>query len=144
MTQRSALRREQPDIPPRPVRNPPKSENLPMHDDDDVRALGVIKTVHTVVWVFFVACIVAIPVMTWRESFAAATWFTGIVFLEVVVLVVNRWRCPLTPLAARFTQDRRDNFDIYLPQWLARHNKTLFGGLYLAGVAYLVIAWILR
>jgi hypothetical protein len=29
-------------------------------------------------------------------------------------------RCPLTGIAARYTDDRRDNFDIYLPPWLAR------------------------
>jgi hypothetical protein len=50
------------------------------------------------------------------------------------VLLFNRMRCPLTGVAARYTDDRRDNFDIYLPEWLARHNKTIFGTLYVAGV----------
>ena len=34
------------------------------------------------------------------------------------MLVVNRWRCPLTSAAERYTTDRRANFDIYLPEWL--------------------------
>ncbi len=38
-----------------------------------------------------------------------------------------------TDLAARYTEDRRGNFDIYLPVWLARQNKTIFGTLFLAG-----------
>jgi hypothetical protein len=59
------------------------------------------------------------------------------VAVEVLVLAFNRWRCPLTDVAARHTSDRRDNFDIYLPEWLARHNKVIFGTLYVAGLAFL-------
>jgi hypothetical protein len=29
---------------------------------------------------------------------------------------------------------RRDNFDIYLPLWLARRNKAIFGALFVLGV----------
>jgi len=112
-----------------------------MDSGDDRRALLAVKVVHTIVWAFFVLCILAIPVLTWRGDLVAAAWFVGIVFVEVLVIVLNRWRCPLTPLAARFTEDRRANFDIFLPEWLARHNKTIFGALYFAGVVYLVLSW---
>jgi hypothetical protein len=44
--------------------------------------------------------------------------------------------CPLTAVAARYTAERQDNFDIYLPLWLARYNKVLFGVLYAVGVVY--------
>ena len=57
----------------------------------------------------------------------------AIVALEVTVLVLGRMRCPLTTLAARYTEDRRPNFDIYLPEWLARHNQLIFGLLYVVG-----------
>ena len=112
-----------------------------MNTGDDHRALVAVKIVHTVVWAFFVLCIAAIPLLTWRGEYVTATWFAGIVFVEVLVIVLNRRRCPLTPLAARYTEDRRANFDIFLPEWLARHNQTIFGALYLAGVAYLVLSW---
>jgi hypothetical protein len=103
--------------------------------------LLAVKIVHTVVWAFFVLCIAAIPLLTWRGELAAASWFAGIVLVEVLVIVLNRWRCPLTPLAARYTDDRRANFDIFLPEWLARHNKTIFGALYVAGVVHLALSW---
>lgn len=64
------------------------------------------------------------------------------VFVEVLVLVFNHWHCPLTPVAARFTTDRRDNFDIFLPEWLARCNKEMFGELYVAGVVYVAYRWL--
>ncbi|MBB1092471.1 hypothetical protein HUU61_14375 [Rhodopseudomonas palustris] len=41
-------------------------------------------------------------------------------------------RCPLTAVAARYTDERADNFDIYLPIWLARHNRLIFGTLFAA------------
>ena len=82
------------------------------------------------------------PVMAWRGDLTIAASFVGIVLLEVVVLLFNRWSCPLTPVAARFTTDRQANFDIFLPEWVARHNKVIFGSLYVAGCAYLVFKWI--
>jgi len=39
----------------------------------------------------------------------------------------------LTDLASRYTPARTDNFDIYLPLWLARRNKTIFGTLFAVG-----------
>jgi hypothetical protein len=98
--------------------------------------LELIKTLHTIVWAFFVACILAIPGFAWRERYDVAVALVAVVMLEVLVLVFNRHRCPLTDVAARYTDDRRDNFDIYLPLWLARHNKVLFGFLYVAGVLF--------
>jgi hypothetical protein len=106
----------------------------------DVR-LRTIKIVHTVVWAFFAACVVAVPVSAWQGELRRAAVFIAVVAVEVVVLIVNRWSCPLTPMAARYTDDRRDNFDIYLPEWLARHNKTIFGGLYVAGILLTVTRW---
>ena len=61
---------------------------------------------------------------------------------EVSVLLANRMRCPLTGVAARYTDDRSANFDIYLPVWLARHNKLIFGSLFVLDEMYLVSRWI--
>jgi hypothetical protein len=47
-----------------------------------------------------------------------------------------------TAVAARYTDDRRVNFDIYLPEWLARYNKQIFGPLYVVGIAYLVMRYL--
>ena len=73
--------------------------------------------------------------------FTHAAVASGVVLFEVAVLMLNQFRCPLTDVAARYTDDRRDNFDIYLPLWLARYNKTIFGLLYVAGVLYAFIRW---
>jgi len=104
-------------------------------------ALRRVKVVHTVAWAFFAGCILAIPIAAWREAFGVAAALIAMVMVEVVVLVANGWRCPLTDVAARYTDDRRDNFDIYLPLWLARYNKLIFGWLFVAGLAFTIALW---
>ncbi len=101
------------------------------------RRLRTIRLGHTAVWAVFAGCIVAIPALAHDGRCAVAAALAAIVLGEIVVLWFNRWSCPLTAVAARYTDDRRPNFDIYLPEWLARHNKHIFGPLYLAGVVYL-------
>lgn len=98
--------------------------------------LRAIRAIHTLVWAVFAGSILAIPVYAAAGSAKVAWGLIGFVFLEVVVLLANGMKCPLTAVAERYTPERRDNFDIYLPVWLARHNKLVFGGLYVAAIVY--------
>lgn len=74
------------------------------------------------------------------HSIALTAW-AGIVLVEVLVLTRNAWACPLTAVAVRYTEDRRPNFDIFLPEWVARYNKEIFGTLYVLGVAFALLSW---
>ena len=104
--------------------------------------LHIVKTLHTVIWAFFAGCIIAIPLFAWNRRVGSAFLLIGVVLVEVVVILANAWRCPLTDVAARYTDDRRDNFDIYLPVWLARYNKQIFGTLFLGGVLLTTAVWL--
>jgi hypothetical protein len=106
--------------------------------------LTQIKLLHTAVWLFFVACIVAIPIAGFRGRFGSAAVFSGLVLLECAVLAVNGGCCPLTDMASRYTEERADNFDIYLPVWLARYNKPIFGTLFVMGELFVLSRWIFR
>jgi hypothetical protein len=97
--------------------------------------LILVKTLHTLIWASYV----------WIIGYVLAAGITGritpmgwgavaLLLLEGIVLLVNRWRCPLTHLAARYTAERAENFDIFLPLWLARHNKTIFTPPAVAGI----------
>ena len=99
------------------------------------------KAIHTVAWAFFAGAILLLPAAVWRGDFRAAWTLAGLVAVECAIVIVNRGSCPLTPLAARYTSDRRPNFDIYLPVWLARWNKAIFGTLYVAGLVYAAVRW---
>jgi hypothetical protein len=90
--------------------------------------------VNIVVWVFSASCVLEIPMLAWRGDSSAASVLIGVVFVEVAVLVLKRWCCPLKGVAARHTNDRWDDFDIFLPEWVARHNTTIFGGIYVARI----------
>ena len=105
-------------------------------------ALRAIKLIHTAAWAFFVAAIVAIPLAAWYERFGLALTCGVIVAFEVLILTVNGMKCPLTPLAARYTDDRRDNFDIYLPLFIARYNNEIVGALYVAGLIVALVLWL--
>jgi hypothetical protein len=104
--------------------------------------LLTVRIIHSVVWLFFVGCIVAIPIAGWLRRFDVAAMAGGLVLVEVVILALNRWSCPLTAVAARYTEDRRANFDIFLPLWLAQHNKEVFGGLFVAGALFTLALWL--
>lgn len=105
-------------------------------------ALVGIKLLHTLVWLFFVVCIVAIPIAAAASQFQWVAILSGLVGVECVVLAANRGRCPFTDIAARYTDAREDNFDIYLPLWLARYNKHIFGTLFVLGELYALRCWI--
>jgi hypothetical protein len=119
--------------------------------------LTVIKLLHTVVWAVMAACVLAIPVVGYGRQFRWAAVLTAIIIGECAVLAANRGRCPLTDWAARFTDehpsarksgacrgphDRADNFDIYLPNWLARHNKSIFGTLFVVSEGIVLWQWL--
>lgn len=115
----------------------------PMPDDSDRarRALWRIRMVHTIAWAVFASSILAIPVAVIAESFQVALWLSLLVWVEVVILLANRFACPLTGMAAGYTDDRSDNFDIFLPAWLAKHNKLIFGTLFVLGELFLLWRW---
>jgi hypothetical protein len=96
--------------------------------------LTAIKLLHTVIRAFLAASILVLPVAGVLRRFRWAAIITVIVLLECGVLAVNGGRCPLTDLAHRFTDSHADNFDIYLPNWLAQYNKVIFGVLFIAAL----------
>lgn len=115
-----------------------------VHEMESATKLVVVKLLHTAVWFFFVACIVAIPVTAARAQYSFALTLSGIVLIECAVLAINHFRCPLTDVASRYTDQRADNFDIYLPLWLARYNKAIFGTLFALGELFLLVRWLAR
>jgi hypothetical protein len=101
--------------------------------------LAAIKILHTAVWAVMAGSILALPVAAFTRHFRWALILTALIVCECAVLAANRGRCPLTDWAARFSEDRAANFDIYLPDWLARNNKVIFGTLF--ALNELVVLW---
>jgi hypothetical protein len=114
----------------------PLSHRRTLHPD---HLLAAIKLLHTAVWAVLAASILALPLAAFTGHFRWALMLTAFVVCECAVLAANRGRCPLTDWAARFTEDRAANFDIYLPNSLARNNKAIFGTLF--AVNELIVLW---
>ncbi len=104
------------------------------------KKLFIAKTVHTFIWaIMAVACFYILYAGILGNGGNLLWVCVLLLLIESLVLAINRWTCPLTPLAARYTQDRRANFDIYLPLWLARYNKQIFGTIFVVGLVMLLL-----
>ncbi len=91
-----------------------------------------IKISHTAIWVFFNVVIFYLFYAGITNTIDVWVWVcVGLVLTEGIVLIAFNWTCPLTLMARTYSDATNDNFDIYLPNWLARYTKliytTLFG-----------------
>ena len=63
----------------------------------------------------------------------------GLILMEGIVLLVFNKMCPLTIVARKYSDSTKDNFDIYLPNCLAKYNKliyTTFFIIIICGIVY--------
>ena len=105
-------------------------------------SLVLVRLLHTAVWAIFAGLIMALPFVALLGHYRLAAGFSAAIVGEVGILAACGWRCPLTAVAARYTEDRDDNFDIYLPRWLARYNKEIFGTLFVLGGGVALWSWL--
>lgn len=96
------------------------------------QAIKTVKILHTAIWIFFNFVIFYMLYAVITNQLDHWLWIGyGFVLLEGVVLLIFKWTCPLTLIARKYSTSTNDNFDIYLPNWLARDTKliytTLFG-----------------
>lgn len=103
-------------------------------------SLLVIKVIHTIIWAFFVLVIFFILYSGITNRINVFTWIAiGLIFFEGIVLLVFRMFCPLTLIARKYSDSKKDNFDIFLPNWLAKHNKLIFILIFLVGLIIVLI-----
>ncbi|MGB5360877.1 MAG: hypothetical protein WBN27_13120 [Eudoraea sp.] len=102
--------------------------------------LLAIKLIHTLIWMFFVAVIFYVLYSGITGTINTYTWLgIWIVIGEGIVLLLFKMFCPLTVLARKYSDSQKDNFDIFLPNWLAKHNKLIFTTIFLIGLVLVVI-----
>ena len=93
------------------------------------------KLLHTLIWVFFVTVIFYVLYCGITGRITPLTWVAiGLVVFEGLVLLIFRMRCPLTYVARRYSDSQKDNFDIYLPNWIAKYNKQIFTTIFVVGL----------
>ena len=101
--------------------------------------LQFIKLLHTLIWVFFNVVIFYILYAVIFNRIDFWLWFCyGLIVLEGIVLVLFNMYCPLTVWARKYSDSTRNNFDIYLPEWLAKYNKLIYTSIVGVSVVILV------
>ena len=102
---------------------------------DNNAKLITIKWAHTIVWAFFVFVILYIVYCGFTNNINNWTWIgIGLIIGEGLVLLIFKRQCPLTVLARNYTDAQEENFDIYLPRWLAKYNQEIFTSIFLIGL----------
>jgi len=92
--------------------------------------LIIIKIIHTLIWVFFNLVIFYMLYAVIADKIDKWLWIGyGLIILEGITLLVFKFFCPLTILARKYSDSTKDNFDIYLPNWLARYTKLIYTGI---------------
>jgi hypothetical protein len=94
--------------------------------------LNIIKLIHTIIWVFFNVVIFYLYYAAITNNIDNRVWICiGLILLEGLVLLVFKMFCPITVIARKYSGSRKDNFDIFLPNWLARYNKLIYTSLFI-------------
>jgi len=103
------------------------------------KKLVLIKTLHTIIWTLFVIVIIYILYSGLFNHKTIFTWFSvGAVILEGIILLLYKMFCPLTLIARKYSDSDKHSLDIYLPEWLAKHNKLIFTTIYFIAVLILL------
>jgi hypothetical protein len=103
-----------------------------------LQSIFFIKFVHTLIFLFFAACIGIVVFSAVSGWVATITWVAfGLVWLEAAIFFGNGWRCPLTAYAERLGARNGSVADIFLPLWFARRLPVIAGTIF--GLASVVL-----
>ena len=87
----------------------------------------LVKLLHTLIWLFFNFVIFYMLYAVIVDKIDKWLWIGyALIILEGLTLLAFRFFCPLTVIARRYSDSTKDNFDIYLPNWLAKYNKLIY------------------
>ena len=105
--------------------------------------LILVKTFHTLVWLFFNVVLLYMAYAVFVNKIDKFVWIgIGLIVLEGIVLLISNKVCPLTIVARKYSDTTKDNFDIYLPNWLAKWNKLIYTTLFILivfGIFYRIL-----
>lgn len=107
--------------------------------DSKNNKLLFIKTMHTVIWLFFNVVIFYLLYAAIANKIDIWAWICiGLVLTEGLVLLAFKMFCPLTVIARKHSDSTKENFDIFLPNWLAKYNKLIYTTIFCIAVIIVV------
>lgn len=102
--------------------------------------LVTVKIIHTLIWIFFNVVIFYSLYAVLINKIDKWLWIClGIILLEGFVLILFGKKCPITLVARKYSDSMKDNFDIYLPNWLAKYNKSIYSSIVF--IVLIILTW---
>ena len=87
----------------------------------------LVKTIHSLIWLVMVSAIFYILYAGIFNRFDVYFYISiGLMIVEGIALLIFRGACPLTVVSKKLKSDYNEGDDIYLPHWLAVHNRLVF------------------
>jgi hypothetical protein len=106
--------------------------------EDNTKLIGI-KTTHTMIWVCFNVVIFYMLYAVIVDKIDIWLWVGyGLVLMETLVLFAFKLVCPLTIAARKYSTSTDNNFDIFLPEWLAQYTKLIYTSIMLVVVVITV------
>ncbi len=105
--------------------------------------LVTIKIIHTIIWFFFNVVLFYMAYAVIINKIDKYVWIgIALIIGEGIVLLIFNKMCPLTIIARKYSDSNKDNFDIYLPNWLAKYNKLIYTSFFIiivCGIVYRIL-----
>ena len=104
------------------------------------KKLFLIKSIHTIIWLFFNVVIFYLLYAVIINKIDKWVWICiSLIVAEGIVLALFKMFCPLTIIARKYSDSTKDNFDIFLPNWLAKYNKLIYTSIF--GIAIIILIY---
>jgi hypothetical protein len=105
----------------------------------DVQKLFLVKLLHTLIWIFFNVVIFYLLYAVIVNRIDEWVWIClGAILVEGLVLLLFKTVCPVTLVARKYSDSKAENFDIFLPLWLAKYNKEIYTAIVFIALIILV------
>ena len=106
----------------------------------DISKLTMVRIIHTLVWIAFNVIIFYFVYSALADKIGLWTWIClTLIIGEGMVLLMSGNVCPITTVARHYSDSTKENFDIYLPIWLAKYNKEIYSIIVWIGVVVLIL-----
>ncbi len=109
------------------------------------RRIVLIKAAHSAVFWFMLGCFFY---NIWAAATATFNWIlfitVGTHLIEGVVLIFNKWTCPLRIMAEKYGAEDGQITDIFLPKWIADRLFQIGIGLFVVEIVWLGLSFINR
>jgi len=106
--------------------------------------LFLIKAIHTALFIFFSACLAYVYYSGITRTYDWILFLAiGSILIEGLVLILNKWQCPLTNLAREYGDEHGRVTDMFFPAWFVPHVFRSCSVLLIIGVAVLVVNYLI-